>query len=138
MACKLQVFKYGFEEKNSGWAYRFAVVDSSKSPTYPANFVCMLPTKINQGKGKIGSMFGQLYGEKSLDFALSLLNDALKSEHDVAVKAEIERRIKLIEPVQVSPLKCSVCKKIFQPQSIKKYRQNLCSDCLKKRCVQRP
>ena len=40
--------------------YRFAVVDYSRSKSYPANFVCMLPAKVDQGKGKIANVFGTL------------------------------------------------------------------------------
>jgi hypothetical protein len=137
MDCKLQVFKYEVEEKNSGWAYRFAVVDYSRSKNYPANFVCMLPIKLYQGKTNNGSVFGELFGDKSLDFAIGLLNDALKSERDAEVKTEIERRLKLIDPKQINTVKCSQCQKTFQPQKVRKYKRNFCDECLKTRYRQR-
>lgn len=130
MDCRLQVFKHE-APGNTAWAYRFAVVDFSKSKNYPTNFVCMLPIKITLGKGKMGSVFGDLFGEKSVDFAIGLLNQALKSESDLAVKTEIERRLKLIDPKQVNLAKCGRCSKTFQPRRIRKYKQNLCEDCLK-------
>ncbi len=134
----MQVFKYEGEIRNSGWAYRFAVVDNNKSKSYPANFVCMLPIKLTPGKGNSGSVFGELFGDKSLEFAVGLLNDALKNEHDAQVKTEIERRLKLIDPKQVNIVKCSQCKKSYEPRKIRKYKQNLCDDCLKTRYNRRP
>lgn len=129
----MQVFKRDAEDSNLAKTYRFAVLDFSRSKSYPANFVCMLPVKVDQGKGKIANVFGELYGDKSLDFAIELLNKALKSESDTEVKTEIERRIKLIDPKQANLVKCCVCKKTFQPVRIRKYKQNFCDDCLKKR-----
>jgi hypothetical protein len=130
MNCRLQVFKHE-AAGSSAWVYRFAVVDFSKSKNYPSNFVCMLPLKMSPGKGKIGSVFGELFGEESVDFAIGLLNDALKSESDVAVRTEIERRLKLIDPKQANLVKCNGCKKSFQPRKIRKYKQNFCDECLK-------
>jgi hypothetical protein len=131
MDCRLQVFKRAPEDSLTN-TYRFAVLDFSRSKTYPANFVCMLPVKIDQGKAA-GNVFGGLYGDKSVDFAIELLTKALKSESDMEVKMEIERRIKLLDPKQANRVKCSVCKKTFQPVRVRKYRQNFCDDCLKKR-----
>ena len=52
MDCRLQVFKLDATDSNLKQTYRFAVVDYSRSKSYPANFVCMLPAKVDQGKGK--------------------------------------------------------------------------------------
>ncbi len=140
MNCKLKVFKQEVEDRNSGRAYRFAVLDYNKSNSYPANFVCMLPIKISQSqqKEKSTGVFGQLFGDKSLDLALGLLNDALKTEHDVKVKAEIERRIKLLDPKSVNLVRCSICKKSFQPLTSGWHRQKFCTECLNKRYGPRP
>jgi hypothetical protein len=81
--------------------FRFAVVDSDKSNSYPLNFVCMLPTKISAG-GKSQSVFLQIFGDKSLEQARALLTGALETESDSEVKAEIERRLKLLEAKPVS------------------------------------
>lgn len=137
MDCKLQVFRRDQIDSNSAKTYRFAVLDFSKSKEYPANFVCMLPVKVDQGKGKSLNVFGELFGEKSIDFAIGLLNDALKTESDLDVKTEIERRLKLIDPKQVNLVKCSGCKKTFQPRKVRKYKQNFCDDCLKAKYGQR-
>jgi hypothetical protein len=130
----LQVFRRDAEDSSLAKTYRFAVLDFSRSKSYPANFVCMLPVKVDQkGKGKTANVFGELYGEKSIDFAIELLNKALRNESDSEVKNEIERRIKLLDPKQANMVKCCVCKKTFQPLRIRKYKQNFCDDCLKKR-----
>ena len=126
MDCRLQVFKLEKGARSSRTAYRFAIVDCNRSRTYPANFVCMLPTKVELVKGKTTNVFGGLFGDKSLDFAVELLNKALLSEKDDEVKTEIERRLKLIDPKQVNLIKCSGCSGIFQPRKIRRYRQNLC------------
>ncbi len=134
MECKLKVFKeYPVDGASLSRTYRFAIVDSRKSKNYPANFVCMLPVKVDQRKGKNANVFGELFGERSLDFAIELLNDALKNESDAEVKAEIERRLKLIDPKQVNLVKCALCKKTYQSKKRGKYVKNLCEDCLKKR-----
>jgi hypothetical protein len=103
MSCKLQVFK--LDSRNAGRTYRFAVVDYKKSNSYPANFVCMLPVKLYPGKPNKGSVFGELYREKSLDFAVGLLNDALQTEKDSEVITEIEKRLKLIDPKLINLIK---------------------------------
>ena len=133
----MQVFKREQTDNNLGKTYRFAVLDVSRAKDYPANFVCMLPVKVDQRKGKIVNVFGELFGDKSVDFAIGLLNDALKAESDVEVKTEIRRRLKLIDPKQVNLVKCCRCKKSFQPRKIRKYKQNFCDDCLKARYGQR-
>lgn len=137
MDCRLQVFKHETADGSLAKTYRFAVVDFNKSKGYPANFVCMLPAKVGQGKGKTANVFGALFGDKSVDFAMGLLNEALKNERDIEVKAEVERRLKLIDPNQVNLAKCSGCNKTFQPRKIRKYKQNLCPECLKKRFAAR-
>jgi hypothetical protein len=133
MDCKLQVFKRMQTDDSLAKTYRFAVLDFSKSKDYPANFVCMLPLKVNQRKGKALNIFGELFGEKSIDFAIRLLTDALKNESEVEVRTELERRLKLIDPSKVNTVKCSRCKKVFQPHKIRKHKQNFCNDCFKAR-----
>jgi hypothetical protein len=133
MDCRLQVFKVNKEERQSTATYRFAVVDNSGSKIYPANFVCMLPAKVDLVNGKSTNIFGVLFGDKSLDFAIKLLKKALRNEKDLEVKTEIKRRLKLIDPKQIHLIKCSQCKRTFQPRKIRKFRQTLCPECLKRR-----
>ena len=112
--------------------FRFAVVDLDKSKGYPSNFVCMLPVHMSV-KGKSKSVFLQVFGDKSLMQARALLTGALKTEEDVEVKAEIEKRLKMLEPEPVIQIKCSGCGKLFQPLRVRKYQQNFCEECIKKK-----
>jgi len=137
MDCKLQVFKRIQTNENLAKTYRFAVLDFSKAKDYPANFVCMLPLKVDYRKGKTLNVFGELFGDKSVDFAIGLLNEALKNESDVEVKTELGRRLKLIDPKRVNLIKCSRCEKTFQPRKMRKYKQNFCNDCLRARYGER-
>ena len=115
-----------------GKRFRFAVVDLDKSKSYPSNFVCMLPTQIS-GEGKPHSIFLQVFGDKSLEQARALLTEALKTEDDSQVKAEIERRLKLLEPKPVSQIECSACGKLFESKRVRGFRQKFCPECLKKK-----
>jgi hypothetical protein len=104
--------------------YRFAVVDSTKTSGYPSNFVCMLPMKIGEG-----STFVKMFGAKSLEQAQLLLKDSLKRESDSEVKVELERRLKLLEPKENSPIKCCYCGKQFLPQGVRRYKSYFCPEC---------
>ena len=81
--------------------FRFAVVDLDKGKNYPLNFVCMLPTNIT-ADGKSQSVFLQIFGDKSWEQARALLTGALEMEENSEVKAEIERRLKLLEAKPIS------------------------------------
>jgi hypothetical protein len=76
-------------------------------------------------------VFGELFGERSVELALDLLKSTLKNESNVEIKVELNRRIKLIDPKQANIVKCSGCRKTFEPRRIRKYKQNFCDDCLK-------
>ena len=84
------------EDYSVGRRFRFAVVDLDKRKNYPLNFVCMLPMKID-ADGKSQSVFLQIFGDKSVEQARTLLTGALETETDSEVKAEISRRLKLLE-----------------------------------------
>jgi hypothetical protein len=132
MDIRLQVFEYYADDVNySRRGFRFAVVDFSKSKNYPQNFVCMLP--VNLGAAKSNSVFLQVFGDKSLEQAKALLKGAWEREDDSEVKAEIERRLKLLEPKGVNQIKCSACGKLFQPRRIRRFKNNLCEECMKKK-----
>ena len=131
---RLQVFEYPNNNDNDNYlrkSFRFAVLDFSKSKGYPQNFVCVLPVKL--GDGKSDSAFVRVFKENSLEQAKSLLKAAWEREDDSEVKAEIERRLKLLEPKGVNQIKCSGCGKTFQPKRIRKYKNNYCEECMKKR-----
>jgi hypothetical protein len=133
MDCRLQVFKHENISKNTVTNYRFAIVDYSSSKSYPANFVCMLPTKVDLVKGKSANVFGGLFGDKSVDFAKELLNKALKIESNAEVKTEIERRLRLLDAKQARTVECSECKKTFKSTKIRKYKKHFCRECYRKR-----
>ena len=92
---RLMVFE-PFEKKNWGKQIRFAVIDPSNFKGYPANFVCLLPKEIFES-GKPLSPFGKMFGEKSSDYAIELLREALKQEENEDVKTEIGKRIRLLQ-----------------------------------------
>ncbi len=132
MDLRLQVFKLDADNNNYlRRSYRFAVVDFSKSKSYPQNFVCMLPTQL--GAGKSDSVFLQVFKDKSLEQAKALLKAALERETDSEVKAEIKKRLMLLEPKEVNQIKCSGCGKLFQPKRIRKFKNNFCKECMKKK-----
>jgi formylmethanofuran dehydrogenase subunit E len=91
----------------------------------------MLPSQF--GKGKVDSAFLKLFGDRSLEQAKALLNAAWEREDDSEVKAEIERRLKLLEPKGVNQIKCSRCGKLFQSRQTRKFKKSFCEECMKKR-----
>ena len=132
----LQIFEYYEDENNiSKKKFRFAVVDQSKSKSYPSNFICILPTNIG---GKAESAFTKVFKDNSLEQAKSLLKKAYDKEDDSEVKAEIERRLKLLEPKGVNQIKCSNCGRLFQSRQIRKFRNSYCEECIKKRFGNQP
>ncbi len=133
MNFRLQIFKQDdVDDYSLGRRFRFAIVDLDKSENYPSNFVCMLPTQISVN-GKMHSVFLQVFGDKSVELARALLTGALGTEDDSQVKAEIERRLKLLEPEPVSQIECSACGKLFQPRRVRRFKQNFCPACMKKK-----
>jgi|WetSurMetagenome_2_1015567.scaffolds.fasta_scaffold02026_6 hypothetical protein len=132
MKFKLQIFTQDNLEGNYvGRHYRFAVVDSDKSKSYPSNFICMLPSQISVDQKK-NNVFSKMFGDKCEEQAKTLLVHALVSENDSDVKNEIERRLKLLDPKTVNQIKCSSCGKLFQPRRIKRFKRNYCQDCMNK------
>jgi hypothetical protein len=91
----------------------------------------MLPSQF--GKGKVDSAFLKLFGDRSWEQAKSLLKAAREQEDDSEIKAEIERRLKLLEPKGANQIKCSSCGKLFQPRRIKRFKNNFCGECMKKK-----
>ena len=108
---------------------RFAVVNLEKNKTYPMNFVCLLPLRVNSN---FKTSFEQHFGAESVAVARQLLTDALKSAEDEDVRAEIERRLKLLEPEQSRQRTCAICGGFFQSRKGGS-KQKYCENCLKKR-----
>ena len=110
---------------------RFAVLDSNKSKSYPSNFVSMLPMRIDSD-GKLPSSFSKLFGNESLKIARGLLTESLKKEHSSEVKAEIERRLNLLEPNPIIHIRCRVCRQFFKTRKEKASNQKICPECIKR------
>lgn len=89
----------------------------------------MLPLKPFNKITNSNSTFSSLFGINGREIAIGLLSDALKTEKDSDVKAEIERRIKLLD-LKESTVKCNKCNKVFSPRRNRKYAQYLCDECL--------
>jgi hypothetical protein len=129
---RLQVFEYyGNNDNYTRRSFRFGVVDFSKSKSYPQNFVCILPLQLVAGKSD--SVFLQVFKDKSFEQAKALLKAAWEREDDSEVKAEIERTLKRLEPKGVNQIKCTGCGKLFQPKRIRKFKNNFCKECMKKK-----
>jgi hypothetical protein len=133
MSFKLRIFRREDTNSLSAWNnMRFAVVDLNKSKSYPENFVSMLPLRIDSD-GKLTSVFTRFFGNKSLETAQRLLTDALKNEGDSEIKAEIARRLDLLEPNPLIQIKCRVCKRFFQTTKKRAFKLKICPECLKRR-----
>ena len=132
MNLRLEAFKINFMGNYSqGRIIRFAVVDLDKSKGYPANFICLLPMD-PRANSKVNSNFSKLFGNKSQKLAKRLLTKALRTERDSEIKAEIKRRLELLEPKPPIQVKCHACGKFFEPKrSI--FKQALCRECKQKR-----
>ena len=133
MSFRLHVSRHDdMRDYSDGRRFRFAVVDLKRGKDYPANFVCMLPLHI-KSNGEAHNIFMRIFGSDSLKVAKRLLLDALKIEDDSAVKGEIERRLKLLEPKSKVEVICVSCGKPFQKKSGKSFKQRFCQECLMKR-----
>jgi hypothetical protein len=129
---ELIIFKGDYDGGYPAWNHlRFAVVDLNKSKDYPANFVSILPMRIDSD-GKLPSVFTKFFGNESVATARGLLTEALKTEDDSEIKAEIARRLNLLEPNPLVHIKCRVCKKFFQTQKERAGNQKICPECMKR------
>jgi hypothetical protein len=132
MNLRLRVSKNGdARDYSQGRHIRFAVIDLDKSKNYPANYVCMLPLQ-PRANGKAHNVFSKLFGNDSLERAKRLLSKALKTENDSEIKAEIEKRLKLLEPKPAGQVKCSVCGNFFEPRR-RRFKQKICQECTRKK-----
>jgi len=75
----------------------FVVVNLDKAKKYPANFVCVLP-KPKSSMVKPSTEFSRVFGRDSLRLAKQLLSEALNDEDDVEIRAEIQERLKFLQP----------------------------------------
>ena len=116
---------------SAGRRFRFAIVNLDREGSYPSNFVCMLPIHIIPG-GK-PSNFAQIFGDKSIEQAKALLIKAIKSEDDSDIKAEIARRLKMLEPKNPIQVKCTNCGKTFKSGWVRRFRGKFCPECMRKK-----
>jgi formylmethanofuran dehydrogenase subunit E len=79
------------------------------------------------------SKFAKVFGDESMVIAKRLLQGALETETASDVKLEIERRLRLLEPKQTVKIKCNRCGRLFQPRRVRRFHQNFCEECMKKR-----
>lgn len=93
MEFKLRIIKQNSINRQSKSKFSFAVVNCGKSESYPSNFICILPRRV----GGYGNQFEAVFGDKSLQQAQLLLKDFLENNVDNKIKAEVDRRIKLLE-----------------------------------------
>jgi hypothetical protein len=133
MDCALQVFKVETQRKNVKSEYRFAVVDNSKAKKYPANFVCILPRKVEAPDSKNINSFSNVFGDKRTDLAVELLNKALITEKDNEVRIEIQKRLSLLSFDSVEMVRCSECQRPFEKPSNRRYKHPFCRECYIKR-----
>jgi len=132
MNLRLHVSKNGDARDYSQRGYiRFAVVDLDKSKNYPANYVCMLPLQ-PRANGTAHNIFSELFGNDCLELAKRLLSEALKAENDSEIKAEMEKRLKLLEPKPFGQVKCRVCGNFFEPGR-RRFKQRICQECIQKK-----
>jgi hypothetical protein len=132
MNLRLRVSKNGdARDYSQGRHIRFAVIDLDISKNYPANYVCMLPLQ-PRANGKAHNVFSKLFGNDSLERAKRLLSKALKTENDSEIKAEIEKRLKLLEPKPAGQVKCRVCGNFFEPRR-RRFKQKICQECTRKK-----
>jgi hypothetical protein len=129
---ELIIFKSDYGRGYYVWNHlRFAVVDLNKSKNYPFNFVSMLPMRIDSGE-KTPNVFTKFFGNKSLETARGLLTESLKKEHGSEIKAELARRLNLLDPNPVIHVKCRVCRKFFQTRKERALKQKICPECMKR------
>ena len=82
--------------------------------------------------GKSNSVFLTIYGNKGVEQARRLLNEALKKEKTWEIKNEIERRLELLDSKTGTQVKCKSCGKVFETNSVRRYSRYLCPSCRNK------
>jgi len=129
---KIKLKAFAEDSNDIGKYFRFAVIDTEKSCEYPSNFVCLLPTVINNDE-KTQNQFSKIFGDKSQEQAELLLTKALKNESESVVKDEIRRRLALIAPDNYLQKRCLICRNLFYEVRTKKVKSSLCEVCFEKR-----
>lgn len=114
---QLYIFKkHELERSNSKKRIYFVVVNTDKAKEYPANFVCVLPTQKNSIENPV-TTFSRAFGKDSLALAKKLLKGAFDDEDDPEIRAEIEKRLRLIGSRWDSRRRVSSQGRYFVPQA---------------------
>jgi hypothetical protein len=113
----------------------FSVLDLDRSKSYPQNFVCLLPKELKSTGNNGKSRFFEIFGEDSNQIAVELLRKAYRSEDDVELKKEIEKRLKLLEPKKPVTDRCAVCGCVFEPRRYGRSLERVCKNCSKKNVI---
>jgi hypothetical protein len=129
MKLKLLITKnYNIRDYLTPSYIRVAVIDTTISKKYPANFVCILPRKINPN-AKTPNKFQEKYGSQSKEIIKKLLDQALKTEEDQDIKKELLARLKILNPKPKNIAKCNKCGKEFKFRKYRYGRQKTCYEC---------
>ena len=123
---------YNIRDYNKPSHIRIVVIDKDISKKYPDNFICILPRTYNP-KTKNPNKFQLKYGEQSKQLIEELLNKALTTEEDQAIKRELQKRLKILNPKPKNLVKCSVCGEEFKARRYGYRLQKTCYGCLNKR-----
>ena len=110
----------------------FSVLDLDRSESYPQNFVCILPKRLESKSSAVNPKFRKIYGAESNQLAIKLLNAELSNGGSSEVKDEIRRRLKALEPAKPLTAKCNVCGCVFEPRKFRRYIQRTCQNCRSK------
>ncbi len=119
---KTRYFKNGKTVKN----IYFSVVDADSS--YPQNFICILPASTDVfTKGYRKSCFTDIFGNKSLKLAKTLLAEALSTEPDPDAVREVEKRLRRLDSVELQHQSSRIAnlKNWLSPACSESFQQNL-------------
>jgi hypothetical protein len=122
-----------FNRKNykNGRNIVFAVINLCKPRKFPANYVCLLPKKINL-KAKQQTKFSNMFKEKSKCIAKQLLTQALKDEDECIVRKEIKYRLSLLGLKQMRWTLCLDCGRVLNVERSEVRKYNVCFWCHRK------
>lgn len=123
---------YKMEDYSKSSHIRIAVIDKDISKKSPDNFVCILPRTLAKTSKNL-NQFQQKYGDKSKQIIEQLLNKALKSEEDQAIKKELQERLRILKSKPKNLSKCKNCGKDFPAKRYGYRFQNICYECKAKK-----
>ena len=123
-----EIKHYNTETKTK---YIFTVIDLDRSKQYPQNFVSLLPKNI-KATAKPANIFEELFGNKSLEMAKYLLEEALKTRPNSKIKQAIRRRLELLVLKQKNKIKCQNCGNSIKQSRNRVKPYKFCYECYRK------